>query len=109
MFKGKGSRRVVGLKPADFDHEIGLIDHDEAVSRYTTTNRSSSESPEITRVSTTAQLRPRSGEDNGEQGSSVGREINGSVQVEERPPADITHQQTLPQPALSPTIEVQGE
>lgn len=30
MVRVRSSRRVAGLKPGDYDHEIGLVDHDEA-------------------------------------------------------------------------------
>ncbi|KAH7325905.1 hypothetical protein B0I35DRAFT_121682 [Stachybotrys elegans] len=55
MLKVHSSRRVAGLKPGDYDHEISLVDHDSPVSPSDTNN---SQSPIVTRTDTASRLLP---------------------------------------------------
>lgn len=103
MLKVTRSRRVAGLKPSDYDHEIATVDHEGL-------SPSPSPDPESTanfsRVSTTARLLR---DDEGEQGeSSTAAPRDDNVQIQERPAEELRHEQELPHEALRPSIEVQG-
>ena len=109
MLKVSSSRRTASLKPGDFDHEIGIVDHDGDAEEV-------APSPDLTgmsRISTTAQLLPHAEEpghdDSGEGPAPVADgDGNEGLQVQERPPEELQQEQELPHPALRPSIEVQG-
>ncbi|KAI9167756.1 hypothetical protein HJFPF1_03890 [Paramyrothecium foliicola] len=102
MRKVHSSRRAVGLKPGDYDHEINLIDHEGTVSGRRTTELA--EADNLERADSSSRLRPSNG-DAQPRPPSHGDED--SFQIQERPAAELEEEQELPQGALRPSIEVQ--
>lgn len=99
------SRRVGGLKPTDFDHEIALVDHDGATDRGTVTPR---EGGDMERITTESQLLPNAQQPG--QRSPQRPEAEGSTDghIQERPSGELQHEEELPHEALRPSIEIQG-
>ncbi|KYK60481.1 meiotically up-regulated 65 protein [Drechmeria coniospora] len=126
MVKVRSSRRVTGLRPSDYDHEIGLVNHDEPVSPTSPTAQSSSAGTQNTSPESQSALlvhdagrerptpriqgdqpRPVSGGQHNRTGSP------GRIDEEDREADSLScggapHEAALPQPALRPSIEVQA-
>jgi len=106
MLKVRSSRRVAGLKPTDYDHEIYLVDHDGAAAR-----RRDERAHDMSRVSTESRLLPSVGEEpDGESSSqpSPRPEDPEEARIQERPAEELQHEAELPHPALRPSIEIQA-
>ncbi|KAL3960995.1 hypothetical protein ACCO45_006112 [Purpureocillium lilacinum] len=122
MVRVRSSRRVPGLRPSDYDHEIGLVNHDEAELVQ------GQSSDEATRgASTSSQLASLTEQTEQEQGLRAG-ERAGSTSAEPQPSSgdeptlaeeqlqrdrslpqeELQHEASLPHPALRPSIEVQA-
>ena len=128
MFKVQGSRRSVGLKPADYDHQISLVDHDGSQPQRLTST--ASHNTELTRSSTTSRLiqphqqRRRSGEINGQQSNGSAASSLSPRRQRASEDSNVKHntlphsqdtavesqsQSDLPHPALEPSIEIHGK
>ena len=117
MLRVRSHGRVTGLKPTDYDHEIGLVNHEEAQSPTLL-----SSDADTRRASTTSRLislAETEHEDAGERGGGASGpgepETSGTEsgpqndqQQRERPPEELEHEASLPHPAMRPSIEVQG-
>lgn len=107
MLRVQISSRAAALKPGDYDHEIGLVDHDTAT-RLQPVTLVRSRIDGLRKVSTTS---PLLGADTGSDdtpSAGSGDDQDPSVRLQERPVAELDHEQALPHAALQPSIEVQG-
>lgn len=106
MLRVRSSRRAAGLKPADYDHEISLVDHDGAPIRRDDGGGNAG----FDRVSTESRLLPSVGE--GDQPSSQPspriEDSDNDGRIEERPRDELEREEELPHPALRPSIEIQS-
>jgi hypothetical protein len=98
MLRVTSSRRAAGLKPGDFDHNIDLVDHDN---KTDSPAGLSVGEPAVERASTESRL--LRSEDGATQDDS-----RDSPRVQERPVEELQAEQELPQSAVRPSIEVQG-
>ena len=118
MLKVRSHRPVTGLKPVDYDHEIGLVNHEEEQSPPTPL--SSDADPRRTsttsRLISLAETEQEDAGDRGPEGSASGeletsgiesRPPNGEQQLD-RLPEELDYEANLPHPAMQPSIEVQG-
>lgn len=111
MLKVTRSRRVAGLKPTDYDHEIDLIDHDAA---RTPPIPMTPEATEMVRSSTTSRLLNTSDQE-GDGVPTSGQDdtaANTDQEEAQEPSSPSGNQQNgndLPQPVMRPSIEIQGE
>lgn len=106
MLRVRSSRRAAGLKPGDYDHEIGLVDHDGALAQRDDGAGDSG----FDRVATESPLLPLvEAED---QPSSVPsprpEESDTDAHIQDCPTDELERQEELPQPALRPSVEIQG-
>jgi hypothetical protein len=124
MHRVHTSRRKASLKPGDYDHEIGIVDHEL---------RGSYEAPSpdlagMSRISTRAHLLPSASADGMADGSDLdattSQQDHGDASEGEHDglpqarPSDAPHgerdeqgdqdEQYYPHPAMEPSIEVQG-
>lgn len=106
MLKVRSSRRAAGLKPADYDHEISLVDHDGTRGLSA---RNAGEG-DMERVSTESRLLPAVAEQDGLSPQQSPRTDYSAEEgrLQERPAEELRHEQELPHPALRPSIEIQG-
>ncbi|PNY26192.1 Uncharacterized protein TCAP_03873, partial [Tolypocladium capitatum] len=120
MLRVRRSRPVAGLKPSDYDHEIGLVNHDEATSPTTLLSSDAG----MRRASTTSaliSLAETEQDDAGERGGDRGPVASGSGEPgmsgthsgphddeprPEQPPEELEHEASLPRSAPRPSIEV---
>lgn len=100
MLRVRSSRRASGLKPADYDHEIAIVDHEDSA-----TTTSSSEA-HLSRAPSEARLLPSVGE-HSEQSSPRPEHVN-NIRIQERPANELQQDEELPHPVLRPSIEIQG-
>lgn len=98
------SRRVSGLRPTDYDHEIVLLDHDGAADQGA---RTPTDEGQILRVTTESQLLPNA-QRPAQQSSSRPNDSTDNVDIQERPTEELAREQELPHEALRPSIEIQG-
>lgn len=103
MLRVRSSRRAAGLKPADYDHEIVLLDHDGAPARRRP------EGEDMSRVSTESRLLPSVDEETDDQVSRQPTRSENAEEsrIQERPEEELQHEEELP-PPLRPSIEIQG-
>ncbi|UNI20814.1 hypothetical protein JDV02_006867 [Purpureocillium takamizusanense] len=122
MVRVRTSRRVSGLRPSDYDHEIDLVNHDEAELVQ------AQSSDDATRgASTSSHLASIAGQTEQDQGLQAGeRTGNTSTATQQSsrdeltlaeeqlqrdrslPTEELQHEASLPHPALRPSIEVQA-
>lgn len=111
MPRVRSSRRVAGLKPTDYDHEISIVDHDGTPDRgagathavnTNTEPRSSTEDRLLDSADGQTRLASQS------YSSSLAHESNYSSGLPEPPSEGPDRAHDLPHPALQPSIEVQG-
>lgn len=118
MVKVRSSRRVAGLKPNDYDHEIGLVNDervenipDSATQSAADTRRASTASPLVSSAEESEQSQRQAS------GSSDPQEnTNPCHGQDDAPRPALSRQETclasqdpLPHPAMQPSIEVQGK
>ncbi|KAH0593072.1 hypothetical protein MHUMG1_09073 [Metarhizium humberi] len=116
MVKVRSSRRVAGLKPGDYDHEIGLVNHDGVDDDSHTVLTSD---VDTRRGSTTSRLISLAGDSGQEdeatraQGSQANKnrihdQQNSVVVVDVSEESDnrLRPEDSLPQPSTQPSIEV---
>ncbi|KND89677.1 hypothetical protein TOPH_05588 [Tolypocladium ophioglossoides CBS 100239] len=121
MLRVRSSRRVTGLKPNDYDHEIGLVNHDEVLSPSPLS--SDADTRRGSTMSRLISLADTEQEDAGERGGDVGEDSPGpgepgtsgtdsgpqnDEQQLEQPPGELEHEARLPHPVQRPSIEVQA-
>lgn len=105
-------RRAATLRPKDYDHEIGLEDHDGSASRAQN-RQSTNETGNVSRSSTNAELLQHNDDDNttGDertQGSPDTSRTDDSRQPDRRKPSnEREHEAELPHDALRPEISIQ--
>lgn len=119
MVKVRSSRRAASLKPTDYDHEIGLVNHDEAEndSRSTLTEsavgtrRASTISRLVSLVGDGERDDAAQAEGSGTQDESVPQaQQNGTIaDVSEQDENQLQPEESLPHPSMQPSIEVQGK
>lgn len=119
MVKVRSSRRVAGLKPGDYDHEIGLVNHDGVDDDSHTVLTSDADTH---RGSTTSRLISLAG-DSGQEDEATraeGSQANKNrihdqqnsvvvVDVSEESDNRLRPEDSLPQPSTQPSIEVHGK
>lgn len=119
MVKVRSSRRVAGLKPSDYDHEIGLVNHDGAEDDSTSTSESVAQARRGSTASRMVSLVEDSEQGQGQQASiSYNRQRDSHVLHDQSispNPATSKHERasletgaSLPHPTMQPSIEVQG-
>jgi len=122
MVRARSSRRVPGLRPSDYDHEIGLVNHDEAelvqgqssdeATRGASTSSQLASLTEPTEQEQGLRARERAGSTSAEPQPSSGDEPTLAEEQLQRdrslPQEELQHEARLPHPALRPSIEVQG-
>lgn len=117
MVKVRSSRRVAGLKPGDYDHEIGLVNHDEADIDSRTILTSTADT---CRGSTPSRLVSLVGDSEVEDASRVETsetdgigthsQQNGvTTEVSEEEENRLQPEDSLPHASMQPSIEVQGK
>ncbi|KAG5983537.1 hypothetical protein E4U55_007943 [Claviceps digitariae] len=125
MVKVRSSRRVAGLKPIDYDHEIDLVNHDEAGHDSASTSHSAADirhdsttSPLLSSVSETEQdqgqnqqqlLQQASSSQDSQQNQRASPEQDTARCATESRQQEscLASQDPLPHPAMQPSIEVQ--
>jgi hypothetical protein len=116
MVKVRSSRRVAGLKLTDYDHEIGLVNHDEVDGDSNTVLSSAAGTRS---GSTTSRLVSLVGDSEVEveaQAEGTGTNENDAIERPNGNNADgsqedqnsLQPEDTLPHPSMQPSIEVQG-
>ncbi|QPH05727.1 hypothetical protein C2857_003705 [Epichloe festucae Fl1] len=119
MVKVRSSRRVAGLKPSDYDHEIGLVNHDGAEDDSTSTAESAAQARRGSTASRLVSLVEDSEQDEGQQASIShnrqrdshvlhGQNISPHPAASEQGRASLETGASLPHPAMQPSIEVQA-
>ena len=111
MVRVRTSRRVAGLKPGDYDHEIVIVDRDGALGRPgEERDQGASAGAGMERISTEQRLLAAIGEEGSAAPSTPTspQPEDQESRLEQRPSRGQDDQQDLPQPALRPSIEVQG-
>ncbi|KAK2603692.1 hypothetical protein QQS21_004166 [Conoideocrella luteorostrata] len=106
MVKVRSSRRVGGLKPGDYDHEIGLVSHDETGDESPSTLASA---VNTRRGSTTSRL--VSLLNDGEQDVDAAAVATALQSQQDAPGQDadgLEPRDSLPHPSMQPSIEVQA-
>ena len=91
----RSSRRAAGLKPADYDHEIDLVDHDGTRNGEAPRSQMTAESQLLPPVDEDAQPSPS-------------ERTEASARIQERPVDELANEQEIPHEALRPSIEIQG-
>ncbi|KAG5999615.1 hypothetical protein E4U54_001755 [Claviceps lovelessii] len=131
MVKVRSSRRVAGLKPIDYDHEIDLVNHDGAEHDSASTSQSAADtgpasttSPLLSSVAQTEQDQGQQQEQQQQQqqtSSSQDSRHGQHASPEQSPDPDaarhaavprqqeacLASQDPLPHPAMQPSIQVQ--
>ncbi|KAG6041991.1 hypothetical protein E4U41_007510 [Claviceps citrina] len=122
MVKVRSSRRVAGLKPGDYDHEIGLINHDVVEHDSASTPQSSADTRCGTTTSRLVSFVEGTEPDQGQQASSSqdgqdleqtprvpdDQDVAGHPVVSEQQEARLAYQVPLPHPEMQPSIEIQA-
>ena len=126
MVKVRSSRRVAGLKPTDYDHEIDLVNHDGAEHDSASTSQSpadtqrgSTTSPLLSSVAETEQDQGQEQQQQQQASSSQDshQSEHGSPEQDAARHAAVSRQQEaclasqnpLPHPVMQPSIEIQGK
>lgn len=95
MLRVRSSRRAAGLKPADYDHEIDLVDHDGTRNGEAPRSQMTAESQLLPPVDEDAQPSPS-------------ERTEASARIQERPVDELANEQEIPHEALRPSIEIQA-
>lgn len=123
MVKVRSSRRVAGLKPSDYDHEIGLVEHNGAEDDSGSTSESASNTQRGSMTSRLVSFVEETEQERGQQQASGSRDGQQTARAspvqdvdaarhpalsrldEDRSPSQLS----LPYSAMQPSIEVQGK
>ncbi|KAG6038124.1 hypothetical protein E4U19_001046 [Claviceps sp. Clav32 group G5] len=117
MVKVRSSRRVAGLKPNDYDHEIGLVNDegvenipDSATQSAAETRRASTASPLVSSAEESEQSqRQASGSSDPQENTNLCHGQDGTLRPAlSRQETCLASQDPLPHPAMQPSIEVQA-
>ncbi|PHH62212.1 hypothetical protein CDD81_7339 [Ophiocordyceps australis] len=107
MLRVRSSRRAVALKPSDYDHEIGLVNHDEAPMPSPPTP-----APDASRQSTSRLLSMTSDgqeqRDDDDDANTQARRRRSDARGRRSPMIEVEHQPSLPDAVVQPSIEIQA-
>ncbi|KAF4124332.1 hypothetical protein GMORB2_4998 [Geosmithia morbida] len=109
MHRIRSSRRAVGLKPADYDHTIDLVDHDADTAPDASLARTSTEA----RLLPSDNVASQSTSDAQSSQSATGRDTERDDDAQTQQPQQgscmsLDGQHDLPHPAMKPSIEVRA-